>query len=61
MLVLLETPGGFALFKVLNEKKLKSVEDLIQQFQSDSGASKIVKLKSFRKFRNTSAAVEAAA
>jgi hypothetical protein len=32
MLVLLETPGGFGLFKVLNEKKLKSVEDLIKSF-----------------------------
>ncbi|KAH7518179.1 hypothetical protein FEM48_Zijuj09G0144200 [Ziziphus jujuba var. spinosa] len=46
MLLLFETPAGFALFKVLNEGKLSNVE--------------VVKLKAFSKFENTSEALEAA-
>nr|CAE45597.1 SAR DNA-binding protein-like protein [Lotus japonicus] len=46
MLVLFETPAGFALFKVLDEGKLSKVE--------------VVKLKAFSKFENTSEALEAA-
>ncbi|KAL6966237.1 Ribosomal RNA processing protein 1 A [Sarracenia purpurea var. burkii] len=46
MLVLFETPAGFALFKVLDEGKLSKVE--------------VVKLKAFSKFDNTSEALSAA-
>ncbi|KAK9086565.1 hypothetical protein Syun_028959 [Stephania yunnanensis] len=46
MLVLFETPAGFALFKVLDEGKLSKVE--------------VVKLKAFTKFENTSEALSAA-
>ncbi|XP_043814635.1 probable nucleolar protein 5-1 isoform X2 [Manihot esculenta] len=46
MLVLFETPAGFALFKVLDEGKLAKVQ--------------VVKLKAFSKFENTSEALEAA-
>ncbi|GMN25280.1 hypothetical protein TIFTF001_000886 [Ficus carica] len=46
MLLLFETPAGFALFKVLDEGKLSKVE--------------VVKLKAFSKFENTSEALEAA-
>ncbi|MFS8004310.1 hypothetical protein Hanom_Chr13g01224271 [Helianthus anomalus] len=34
MLVLFETPAGFALFKVLDERKLSKVDDLWKEFSS---------------------------
>uniref|UniRef100_A0A1J3DP86 Nucleolar protein 58 n=1 Tax=Noccaea caerulescens TaxID=107243 RepID=A0A1J3DP86_NOCCA len=61
MLVLFETPGGFALFKVKNEAKLANVEDLGKEFASPDSARKMVKLKAFDKFDNTSEALEAVA
>ncbi|XP_050223821.1 probable nucleolar protein 5-2 [Mercurialis annua] len=60
MLVLFETPAGFALFKVLDEGKLSKVEDLAKEFSSADSARKVVKLKAFSKFENTSEALEAA-
>ncbi|KAI4323499.1 hypothetical protein L6164_023097 [Bauhinia variegata] len=60
MLVLFETPAGFALFKVLDERKLSKVEDLWNEFSSAETARQIVKLKAFSKFENTSEALEAA-
>ncbi|XP_045814930.1 probable nucleolar protein 5-2 [Trifolium pratense] len=60
MLVLFETPAGFALFKVLNEGKLSQVEDVWKEFSSADAARKVVKLKAFSKFENTSEALEAA-
>ncbi|XP_066393403.1 putative nucleolar protein 5-3 [Miscanthus floridulus] len=42
MLVLFETPAGFALFKVPDEGKLDKVEDLWKEFTtSDSARKKI--------------------
>ncbi|ESQ49568.1 hypothetical protein EUTSA_v10020473mg [Eutrema salsugineum] len=61
MLVLFETPGGFALFKVLDEGRLSNVEDLGKEFASPDSARKMVKLKAFDKFDNTSEALEAVA
>ncbi|CAH8299787.1 unnamed protein product [Eruca vesicaria subsp. sativa] len=61
MLLLFETPGGFAIFKVLNEGKLSNVEDLGNVFSSAESARKMVKLKAFDKFDNTSEALEAVA
>ncbi|KAJ9162885.1 hypothetical protein P3X46_022625 [Hevea brasiliensis] len=60
MLVLFETPAGFALFKVLDEGKLSKVEDLSKEFVNADSARKVVKLKAFSKFENTSEALEAA-
>lgn len=60
MLVLFETPAGFALFKVLDEGKLSKVEDLWMNFSSADTARQVVKLKAFSKFDNTSEALEAA-
>ncbi|BAT90959.1 hypothetical protein LR48_Vigan08g175000 [Vigna angularis] len=60
MLVLFETPAGFALFKVLDEGKLSKVEDLWKDFSSADTARQVVKLKAFSKFENTSEALEAA-
>ncbi|CAN1167955.1 Probable nucleolar protein 5-2 [Linum perenne] len=60
MLVLFETPAGFALFKVLDEGKLSKVEDLWKEFSNADTARKVVKLKAFDKFENTAEALEAA-
>ncbi|CAN4096172.1 unnamed protein product [Withania somnifera] len=60
MLVLFETPAGFALFKVLDEGKLSKVEDLSTEFSTSDSARKVVKLKAFSKFENTSEALSAA-
>jgi nucleolar protein 58 len=59
MLVLFETPAGYALFKCLDEGKLKS-EDLFKSFENPEDASKLIKLKAFSKFQNTADAVVAA-
>jgi len=34
MIILLETPAGFALFKVINEKKLKKIDDVYTYMQN---------------------------
>uniref|UniRef100_A0A7N0RFP6 Nucleolar protein 58 n=1 Tax=Kalanchoe fedtschenkoi TaxID=63787 RepID=A0A7N0RFP6_KALFE len=60
MLVLFETPAGFALFKVLSEGKLAQVEDIWKEFATAESARKVVKLKAFSKFENTQAALSAA-
>ncbi|XP_061340564.1 probable nucleolar protein 5-2 [Gastrolobium bilobum] len=60
MLVLFETPAGFALFKVLDEGKLSKVENVWKEFSSADAARQVVKLKAFSKFDNTSEALEAA-
>ncbi|XP_057499308.1 probable nucleolar protein 5-2 [Actinidia eriantha] len=60
MLVLFETPAGFALFKVLDEGKLSKVEDLWKEFSTADTARQVVKLKAFSKFENTSEALSAA-
>ncbi|PPD78294.1 hypothetical protein GOBAR_DD24790 [Gossypium barbadense] len=60
MLVLFETPAGFALFKVLDEGKLNKVEDLSKEFLAADSARKVVSLKAFSKFENTAEALEAA-
>ncbi|KAL6902146.1 hypothetical protein ACP4OV_005022 [Aristida adscensionis] len=60
MLVLFETPAGFALFKVLDEGKLSKVEDLWKDFTTSDAARRVVELKAFNKFENTSDALSAA-
>jgi len=41
MLVLFETAAGFALFKVLDEGKLKNTDDLYKDFETPSKAGKV--------------------
>jgi len=60
MLLLFETAAGYALFKVLDEGKLKKAKDLHSDFEDLSKAKKIVKLKKFSKFEDTTEALEAA-
>ena len=59
MLVLFETPAGYAVFKVL--KRFKKVDNLAEEFESPDTASKIVKLKAFEKFKDSKSALRAAA
>nr|CAD7431059.1 unnamed protein product [Timema monikensis] len=59
MLVLFETPAGYAFFKLLDEKKLSKTDDLYHDFETPEAASKIVKLKHFEKFMDTTEALAA--
>jgi len=60
MLVLFETPAGYALFKVLDESKLKSVDDLHKEFADIDSTKKMVKLKAFHQFEDTTDALASA-
>ncbi|CAK8571101.1 unnamed protein product [Lathyrus sativus] len=60
MILLFGTAAGFSLFKVLDEGKLSKVEDLQESFSSAATARKVVKLKAFPKFENTSKALKSA-
>lgn len=56
MLILFETPAGFTLFKVLDEKKLQNVDDLHKSFK-DGKINKLVQLQAFSKFKDTTEAL----
>lgn len=58
VLVLFETPGGFALFKVVKDGKLKNIDDLHKSFKTSEGADEVVKLKAFKKFKDTKDAMK---
>jgi len=60
MLVLFETPAGYAVFKLLDEGKLAKSDSLFEDFDSLDKANKIVKLKKFQKFEDTTEALAAA-
>ncbi|KAG7208567.1 hypothetical protein KM043_014780 [Ampulex compressa] len=59
MLVLFETPAGYAIFKLLDENKLTQTDNLFHDFETPETASKIVKLKHFEKFADTTEALAA--
>ena len=61
MLILFETPAGFALFKVLNPEKLMAVDDVYEFFKTPEAASKVVKLEAFHKFKDSTEALKAVA
>jgi len=60
MLVLFETPAGYAVFKLLDEKKLAKAENLYEDFVDIDSAKNVVKLKVFEKFGDTTEALSAA-
>uniref|UniRef100_A0A3B1JNR1 Nucleolar protein 58 n=1 Tax=Astyanax mexicanus TaxID=7994 RepID=A0A3B1JNR1_ASTMX len=60
MLVLFETAAGYAIFKVLDEQKLQQVDNLWKEFETPEKANKVVKLKYFEKFQDTTEALAAA-
>eukprot|EP00808_Paulinella_micropora_P010553 g46100.t1 len=61
MLVLFETPAGYALFKVADKGKLADVDNIFKHFETPEAAAGVVKLKAFSKFEDTSKALAAAA
>ena len=56
--VLFETSGGFALFKVVKDSKIKDVDGLYKNFTTADNAEKVVKLKAFKKFSDTKDAMK---
>nr|AAH77204.1 MGC78950 protein [Xenopus laevis] len=59
MLVLFETAAGYAIFKVLDESKLQEVDSIWKEFETPEKANKVVKLKHFEKFQDTTEALAA--
>ncbi|CAF0777660.1 unnamed protein product [Brachionus calyciflorus] len=59
MLVLFETAAGYAVFKLLNEKKLQETENLYLDFQTPEKANKLLQLQHFQKFDDTTIALAA--
>ncbi|XP_023334948.1 nucleolar protein 58 [Eurytemora carolleeae] len=59
MLVLFETPAGYAIFKLLDEKKLQQSDNLYEDFETVDSAKNVVKLKKFQKFEDTTEALAA--
>lgn len=57
MLILAETPAGYALFKARDKKLLKK-DDLATQLASVEGACSLLKLKNFAKFESAASALE---
>ncbi|XP_029638750.1 nucleolar protein 58 [Octopus sinensis] len=53
MLVLFDTATGYAIFKLLDESKLSKSENLFHDFKTSDSANKILKLKYFQKFEDT--------
>ncbi|ORY05988.1 Nop-domain-containing protein [Basidiobolus meristosporus CBS 931.73] len=60
MLVLHETPAGYALFKLLDDGKIEKPDDLYKEFETAEKANQTIKLKAFQKFENTIDALSAA-
>ncbi|CAO4360640.1 unnamed protein product [Caenorhabditis nigoni] len=60
MLVLFEVAAGYAVFKLSNEKKLKNVDNIWEEFNTAEKAQENLQLVSFKKFKTTAGAVEAA-
>jgi hypothetical protein len=38
---LLETPAGYALFRISNEKKLKKIDDVYEYLQDETAANSL--------------------
>jgi len=60
MLVLFETPAGYAVFKLMDEGKLAKSDNLYEDFETIDKAREVVKLKQFQKFEDTTEALSAA-
>ena len=60
MLVLFETPAGYAIFKLMDEGKLAKSDNLYEDFETLDKAQNIVKLKKFQKFEDTTEALASA-
>ncbi|VDK41845.1 unnamed protein product [Anisakis simplex] len=58
MLVLFETSAGYAIFKLLDENKLKNVDNIWDELSTAEKAQQCLKLISFKKFKDTSEALD---
>ncbi|KAJ1546302.1 Nucleolar protein 58 [Nowakowskiella sp. JEL0078] len=59
MLVLFETPAGYALFKATDEGKFKDADTVYKSFETPQLANSALKLRAFSKFENTTDALSA--
>jgi nucleolar protein 58 len=60
MLILFETPAGYALFKCKDKGKLSEVEDIHKEFETAEKANALIKLEAFHQYTDTTEAVAAA-
>ncbi|KAK6044912.1 NOP5NT domain protein [Cooperia oncophora] len=60
MLVLFETAAGYAMFKLLSDKKMKNVDNIYEEFSTAEKAQENLQLVAFKKFKSTAEAVESA-
>lgn len=58
MLLLFETACGYAVFKVLKEKKLNKCENIFEEFNDQEKLSKLLSLQHFEKFKDIDEAVK---
>ncbi|KAF9378636.1 Nucleolar protein 58, partial [Podila clonocystis] len=59
MLILYESPAGYALFNLLDDGKLEKPDSIWKDFETPEQANKTVKLRAFSKFENTTDALSA--
>ncbi|KAJ1567250.1 Nucleolar protein 58 [Cladochytrium tenue] len=59
MLVLFETPAGYALFRMADDSKLDDPDNVFRHFVTPEAANQTIKLKAFSKFENTTDALAA--
>ncbi|XP_044755099.1 nucleolar protein 58 [Coccinella septempunctata] len=57
MFALFESPAGYALFKLTDEKKIEKAENIHLDFETPEKANKLLKLKHFEKFNDTTEAL----
>jgi len=60
MLVLFESPSGYAIFKVLDESRLEEAKDLSEHLKTPEAAAELLQLQHFKKFEDTTEALAAA-
>ncbi|KAI6646570.1 Nucleolar protein nop5 [Oopsacas minuta] len=60
MLILFETAAGYAIFKLLDEKKLQESDNIFKEFESPDTATQLLKLQHFEKFADVTEALTAA-
>jgi nucleolar protein 58 len=60
MLVLFESPSGYAIFKVLDESRLEEASDLSEHLKTPEAAAEMLQLTHFKKFEDTTEALAAA-
>uniref|UniRef100_A0A1I8ASI4 Nop domain-containing protein n=1 Tax=Steinernema glaseri TaxID=37863 RepID=A0A1I8ASI4_9BILA len=60
MLVLFETAAGYAVFKLLDDAKLKKADNIWEEFNTPEKAQECLQLVNFKKFKSTSEALESA-